>query len=184
MEPTIVRDDQDKEVGGAKIHGLVVGGVDEQHVEKPKQQRKRGPTIMFDVIHVRSEGERKFVEYNEDGIPMHKPITQPALMTYVSHIELHNIEVHHMALVRTPNKLFKMEDVSTGMWVEQFNTSKAVKDVHSFKYCQIGCIEEYYTAYYQSPRQMICLWNKLPRQAKPECCNMKCSELFCQASEE
>ncbi|KAL4018173.1 hypothetical protein IC575_021763 [Cucumis melo] len=51
MEPTIVRDDQDKKVGGAKIDGLVVGVVDE-HVEKPKQQRKRGPTIMFDVTRV------------------------------------------------------------------------------------------------------------------------------------
>ncbi|KAL0536778.1 hypothetical protein IC582_025739 [Cucumis melo] len=68
MEPTIVRDDQDKEVG-AEIDGLVVGVVDE-HVEKPKQQRKRGPTIMFDVTRVRSEGERKLVEYNEDGVPI------------------------------------------------------------------------------------------------------------------
>ncbi|TYK15928.1 putative serine/threonine-protein kinase nek2 [Cucumis melo var. makuwa] len=40
MEPTIVRDDQDKEVGGAEIDGLVVEVVDE-HVEKPKQQRNR-----------------------------------------------------------------------------------------------------------------------------------------------
>ncbi|KAA0066037.1 hypothetical protein E6C27_scaffold21G00090 [Cucumis melo var. makuwa] len=69
MEPTIVRDDQDKEVGGAEIDGLVVGVVDE-HVEKPKQQRKQGPTIMFDVTRVRSEGERKLVEYNEDGVPI------------------------------------------------------------------------------------------------------------------
>ncbi|TYK03264.1 transposase [Cucumis melo var. makuwa] len=69
MEPTIVIDDQDKEVGGAEIDGLVVRVVNE-HVEKPKQQRKRGPTIMFDVTHVRSEGERKLVEYNEDGVPI------------------------------------------------------------------------------------------------------------------
>ncbi|KAA0067089.1 putative serine/threonine-protein kinase nek2 [Cucumis melo var. makuwa] len=54
MNPMIVRDEQDKEVGGAKIHGLVVGGADE-HVEKPKQQRKRGPRIVFDVTRVRSE---------------------------------------------------------------------------------------------------------------------------------
>ncbi|KAA0054778.1 transposase [Cucumis melo var. makuwa] len=54
MEPTIVRDDQDKEVGRVKIDGLVVGVVDE-HVEKRKQQRKQGPTIMFDVTRVRSE---------------------------------------------------------------------------------------------------------------------------------
>ncbi|KAL4030956.1 hypothetical protein IC575_009211 [Cucumis melo] len=69
MEPTIVRDDTDKEVGGAEIDGLVVGVVDE-HVEKPIQQRKRGPTIMFDVTRVRSECERKLVEYNEDVVPI------------------------------------------------------------------------------------------------------------------
>ncbi|KAA0052814.1 putative serine/threonine-protein kinase nek2 [Cucumis melo var. makuwa] len=60
MESTIVRDGEDKEVGGAEIHGL----------EKPKQQRKRGPKIMFDVTRVRSEGEKKLVEYNEDGVPI------------------------------------------------------------------------------------------------------------------
>ncbi|TYK30787.1 putative serine/threonine-protein kinase nek2 [Cucumis melo var. makuwa] len=69
MEPTIVKDDQDKEVGGAEIDGLVVGVVDE-HVEKPKQQRKWGPTIIFYVTRVQSEGERKLVEYNEDGVPI------------------------------------------------------------------------------------------------------------------
>lgn len=81
-------------------------------------------------------------------------------------------------------QLFKMEDVSMGMWVEQFNSSKAVKYVHSFKYCQFGCIEEYYTAHYQSPRQMICLWNKLQRQVKPECCNMRwwTWETYCSQS--
>ncbi|KAA0068139.1 transposase [Cucumis melo var. makuwa] len=60
---------QDKEVGGAEIDGLVVGVVDE-HVEKPKQQRKRRPTIMFDATRVRSECERKLVEYNGDGVPI------------------------------------------------------------------------------------------------------------------
>ncbi|KAA0061388.1 uncharacterized protein E5676_scaffold692G00770 [Cucumis melo var. makuwa] len=36
MRPMIVRDDQDKEVGGTKIDGLVVGGVDEQNDEISK----------------------------------------------------------------------------------------------------------------------------------------------------
>ncbi|WVZ22284.1 hypothetical protein V8G54_000828 [Vigna mungo] len=47
-----------------------------------------------------------------------------------------------------------MEDVSMGMWVEEFNSSRAVDYVHSLKFCQFGCIEDYYTAHYQSPRQM------------------------------
>ncbi|KAL3511196.1 hypothetical protein ACH5RR_030597 [Cinchona calisaya] len=70
-------------------------------------------------------------------------------------------------------RLFKMEDVSMGMWVGQFNRSKQVKYVHSMKFCQFGCIDDYYTAHYQSPRQMICLWNKLQLNGRAYCCNMR-----------
>lgn len=70
-------------------------------------------------------------------------------------------------------RLFKMEDVSMGMWVEKFNSSKPVEYVHSLKFCQFGCIEDYYTAHYQSPRQMMCMWDKLQNQGKPQCCNMR-----------
>ena len=60
-----------------------------------------------------------------------------------------------------------------GMWVEQFNSSKPVQYVHSLKFCQFGCIEDYYTAHYQSPRQMICMWGKLQTLGRPQCCNMR-----------
>ncbi|XP_034673968.1 hydroxyproline O-galactosyltransferase GALT6 [Vitis riparia] len=70
-------------------------------------------------------------------------------------------------------RLFKMEDVSMGMWVGQFNSSRSVEYRHSLKFCQFGCIEEYYTAHYQSPRQMICLWEKLQQNGRPQCCNMR-----------
>ncbi|KAK9090595.1 hypothetical protein Sjap_023772 [Stephania japonica] len=70
-------------------------------------------------------------------------------------------------------RLFKMEDVSMGMWVEQFNSSRPVEYIHSLKYCQFGCVEDYFTAHYQSPRQMICLWNKLQQFGKPQCCDMR-----------
>ncbi|KAK7265746.1 hypothetical protein RJT34_33369 [Clitoria ternatea] len=70
-------------------------------------------------------------------------------------------------------RLFKMEDVSMGMWVEQFNRTKPVHYLHSLKFCQYGCVEGYYTAHYQSPRQMICLWDKLQMQTSPQCCSMR-----------
>ncbi|CAJ2664455.1 unnamed protein product [Trifolium pratense] len=70
-------------------------------------------------------------------------------------------------------RLFKMEDVSMGMWVEKFNSTKPVHYSHSLKFCQFGCIEGYYTAHYQSPRQMMCLWDKLQRHTNPQCCNMR-----------
>ncbi|KAK4796873.1 hypothetical protein SAY86_029199 [Trapa natans] len=69
-------------------------------------------------------------------------------------------------------RLFKMEDVSMGIWVEQFNSSKPVQYSHNWKFCQYGCMEDYYTAHYQSPRQMICLWDKLSR-GQAQCCNFR-----------
>ncbi|KAK1422793.1 hypothetical protein QVD17_18080 [Tagetes erecta] len=69
-------------------------------------------------------------------------------------------------------KIFKMEDVSMGMWVEQFNSTNRVQYSHHRKFCQYGCIENYYTAHYQSPRQMVCLWDNLAR-GQPKCCNFR-----------
>ncbi|THU46863.1 hypothetical protein C4D60_Mb09t09410 [Musa balbisiana] len=68
--------------------------------------------------------------------------------------------------------LFKMEDVSMGMWVEELNTTSTIRYSHSWKFCQYGCMENYYTAHYQSPRQMICLWEKLSH-SRAECCNSR-----------
>ncbi|GLT59904.1 hypothetical protein SLA2020_326980 [Shorea laevis] len=69
-------------------------------------------------------------------------------------------------------RLFKMEDVSMGMWVEQFNSSTPVQYSHNWKFCQYGCMQDYFTAHYQSPRQMICLWDKLAR-GQAHCCNFR-----------
>ncbi|WJX56997.1 hypothetical protein P8452_42598 [Trifolium repens] len=70
-------------------------------------------------------------------------------------------------------KLFKMEDVNMGIWVKQFSSSREVKYIHNNKFCHYGCIEDYYIAHYQSPRQMICMWDKLQQEGKPLCCNMR-----------
>ncbi|CAL9069010.1 hydroxyproline O-galactosyltransferase GALT2-like [Musa acuminata AAA Group] len=69
-------------------------------------------------------------------------------------------------------RLFKMEDVSMGMWVKQYNSSMTIQYSHSWKFCQYGCMENYYTAHYQSPRQMLCLWDKLAR-GRAHCCNFR-----------
>lgn len=68
-------------------------------------------------------------------------------------------------------RLFKMEDVSMGLWVMNFNSTKYVHYSHNGKYCQYGCIENYRTAHYQSPRQMICLWDNL-LEGQTHCCNI------------
>ncbi|KAI3717232.1 hypothetical protein L1987_68717 [Smallanthus sonchifolius] len=69
-------------------------------------------------------------------------------------------------------RIFKMEDVSMGMWVEQFNSTTPVQYSHHGKFCQFGCVDNYYTAHYQSPRQMVCLWDNLSR-GRSRCCNFR-----------
>jgi len=68
--------------------------------------------------------------------------------------------------------LFKMEDVSMGLWVEQFNRTIPVEYIHSAKFCPYGCIDDYYTAHYQSPRLMLCMWEKL-LEGRPGCCSVR-----------
>uniref|UniRef100_A0A0D9W0A8 Galectin domain-containing protein n=1 Tax=Leersia perrieri TaxID=77586 RepID=A0A0D9W0A8_9ORYZ len=70
-------------------------------------------------------------------------------------------------------RLFKMEDVSMGMWIEKFNsTRQPVEYLHDVRFFQSGCFDGYYTAHYQSPQQMICLWRKL-QSGSAQCCNMR-----------
>jgi len=69
-------------------------------------------------------------------------------------------------------QLFKMEDVSMGMWVEDYNATAPVQYVHSWRFCQFGCVDYYFTAHYQSPRQMLCLWDKLSA-GQARCCNYR-----------
>ncbi|KAJ6832074.1 hydroxyproline O-galactosyltransferase GALT2 [Iris pallida] len=69
-------------------------------------------------------------------------------------------------------RLFKMEDVSMGMWVEEFNATMPVQYKHDWNFCQYGCLENYFSAHYQSPRQMICLWDKLEK-GQAQCCSFR-----------
>uniref|UniRef100_A0A0D9VXP7 Galectin domain-containing protein n=1 Tax=Leersia perrieri TaxID=77586 RepID=A0A0D9VXP7_9ORYZ len=88
---------------------------------------------------------------------------------YIVSSDIANFVVSEMEKGRL--NLFKMEDVSMGMWVGQFvDTVKAVDYIHSLRFCQFGCVYDYLTAHYQSPGQMACLWDKLA-QGRPQCCN-------------
>jgi hydroxyproline O-galactosyltransferase 2/3/4/5/6 len=70
-------------------------------------------------------------------------------------------------------QLFKMEDVSMGMWVEKFNNMRRpVEYRHDVRFYQSGCYDGYFTAHYQSPQHMICLWSKL-QSGIAQCCNMR-----------
>ncbi|KAL9243197.1 hypothetical protein vseg_017112 [Gypsophila vaccaria] len=107
-----------------------------------------------------------YEEWPEEDYPPYANGPGYILSSDIAHFIVSEFEKHKL-------RLFKMEDVSMGMWVEHFNSSKPVAYVHSLKYCQFGCIEDYYTAHYQSPKQMLCLWNKLQQLGRAVCCNMR-----------
>ncbi|KAI4335041.1 hypothetical protein L6164_013725 [Bauhinia variegata] len=68
-------------------------------------------------------------------------------------------------------KLFKLEDVAMGIWVEQFkNSGKEVHYLSDERFYNAGCESNYVLAHYQSPRMVLCLWEKLQTEKKPECC--------------
>ncbi|GMH01328.1 hypothetical protein Nepgr_003167 [Nepenthes gracilis] len=107
-----------------------------------------------------------YEEWPEEDYPPYANGPGYILSSDIAHYIVSEFEKHNL-------RMFKMEDVSVGMWVEKFNASRHVEYIHSLKFCQFGCIEDYYTAHYQSPKQMICLWNKLHNLGRPLCCNMR-----------
>lgn len=148
---------------------------------------------MFDILHSFFLNCWWFKEWPEEDYPPYANgpgyiLSSDIAKSIVSEFESHKLRVSMICVYEGHGgclsslkfsiifkfvQLFKMEDVSMGMWVEQFNSTKPVKYVHSLKFCQFGCIEGYYTAHYQSPRQMICLWNKLQTLGKAQCCNIR-----------
>ncbi|XP_039783079.1 hydroxyproline O-galactosyltransferase GALT6-like isoform X2 [Panicum virgatum] len=109
------------------------------------------------------------VSYEEWPIEEYPPYADGA--GYIVSSDIANFVASEMEKGRL--NLFKMEDVSMGMWVGRFNSSgNAVAYVHSPRLCQSGCADDYLTAHYQSPAQMVCLWEKL-LQGRPQCCNAR-----------
>ncbi|KAL4308780.1 hypothetical protein GQ457_01G029850 [Hibiscus cannabinus] len=68
-------------------------------------------------------------------------------------------------------KLFKLEDVAMGIWIEEFKTSG--REVHYMtddRFYNSGCESNYILAHYQGPRMVLCLWDKLQKEHEAHCC--------------
>ncbi|KAI3459180.1 hypothetical protein Pfo_015843 [Paulownia fortunei] len=67
--------------------------------------------------------------------------------------------------------LFKLEDVAVGIWIEQYEKNgHKIEYVNDDRFYNAGCESDYILAHYQNPRMMLCLWEKLQKEHKPECC--------------
>ncbi|KAH7306432.1 hypothetical protein KP509_22G011500 [Ceratopteris richardii] len=69
-------------------------------------------------------------------------------------------------------KLFKLEDVSMGVWIEEYKKQNHdVNYLSDNNFNNIGCNDGYIIAHYQNPKHMACLWGKLREEAGASCCN-------------
>lgn len=68
-------------------------------------------------------------------------------------------------------KLFKLEDVAMGIWIEELKKrGQEVHYVSDERFHNAGCESNYILAHYQSPRLVLCLWEKLQKEHQPNCC--------------
>ncbi|XP_048320794.1 hydroxyproline O-galactosyltransferase GALT3 [Ziziphus jujuba] len=68
-------------------------------------------------------------------------------------------------------QLFKLEDVAMGIWIEELrNSGQEVHYTNDERFFNAGCQSNYILAHYQSPRLVLCLWEKLLKEKRPNCC--------------
>ncbi|XP_057853396.2 beta-1,3-galactosyltransferase GALT1 [Cryptomeria japonica] len=68
-------------------------------------------------------------------------------------------------------KLFKLEDVAMGIWIEEFKKrGHKIQYINDERFFNTGCEPDYILAHYQGPRTMLCLWQKLQQSPDPVCC--------------
>ncbi|XP_021757001.1 hydroxyproline O-galactosyltransferase GALT3-like [Chenopodium quinoa] len=68
-------------------------------------------------------------------------------------------------------KLFKLEDVAMGIWIEKYKDSgHEVKYISDDRFHHTGCDADYILAHYQNPRKVLCLWEKLQKEHQAVCC--------------
>ncbi|KAF8762842.1 hypothetical protein HU200_009009 [Digitaria exilis] len=69
-------------------------------------------------------------------------------------------------------KMFKLEDVAMGIWVNDLKKDGLQVKYKTDKRIIIeGCNDGYIVAHYQEPRDMLCLWEKLLRTHRAQCCS-------------
>nr|GMD16970.1 hydroxyproline O-galactosyltransferase GALT6-like [Ipomoea batatas] len=72
-----------------------------------------------------------YEEWSEADYPPYANGPGYIISSDIAHYIVSNFEQHKL-------RLFKMEDVSMGMWIQRYNSSREVAYVHSLKFCQFG----------------------------------------------
>ena len=100
---------------------------------------------------------------NTSGWKMNSPYAHKLILYYPV--------THWSWLIFILPKLFKLEDVAMGIWIQQYkNSGQEVNYANDERFYNEGCDTDYVLAHYQSPRLMMCLWEKLQKESQPVCC--------------
>ena len=68
-------------------------------------------------------------------------------------------------------QMFKLEDVAMGIWIAEMKKEGLnVRYEKEERVYNEGCKDGYVVAHYQSPRDMLCLWQKLQETKRAFCC--------------
>lgn len=69
-------------------------------------------------------------------------------------------------------RMFKLEDVAMGIWIAEMKKEgfKVYYKDENRVYNE-GCNDGFVVAHYQSPREMLCPWQKLQAEGVAKCCN-------------
>ncbi|KAG8366351.1 hypothetical protein BUALT_Bualt17G0070800 [Buddleja alternifolia] len=68
-------------------------------------------------------------------------------------------------------KIFKLEDVAMGIWIADMKKKGLeVRYEKDERIIADGCKDGYVVAHYQSPRELLCLWQKIQETKRANCC--------------
>ncbi|XP_024022945.1 hydroxyproline O-galactosyltransferase GALT3 [Morus notabilis] len=123
--------------------------------------------ISFESSPHREKDSKWFISDEEWPHPSYPPWAHGPGYVISRDIAKFIVQGHH----KRDLKLFKLEDVAMGIWIEQFkNSGQEVHYITDERFYNAGCESNYILAHYQSPRLVLCLWEKLQKEQKPNCC--------------
>ncbi|KAJ4832964.1 hypothetical protein Tsubulata_010136 [Turnera subulata] len=123
--------------------------------------------INFDAQPQRSTDSKWYISYEEWPEPTYPPWAHGPGYVVSSDIAKEIYERHRKGSL----KMFKLEDVAMGIWLADMKREGLqVSYVKEERVYIEGCKDGYVVAHYQTPRDMLCLWQKLQNNMT-ECCS-------------
>ncbi|VVA96702.1 unnamed protein product [Arabis nemorensis] len=134
--------------------------------EKPSNALLYG-LISFDSSPDREQGSKWYIRKEEWPLDSYPPWAHGPGYIISHDIAKFVVKSHRQRDLR----LFKLEDVAMGMWIQQYNhIVERVTYINDKRFHNSGCKSNYILVHYQTPRLILCLWEKLQKESQIVCC--------------